>query len=75
MINQITNELLEINNEISKLKNDKSELESQAEIKRQELKAINDEIAIIQGLLIQKQKLKSDLEIVEKWLLEKEGKQ
>lgn len=75
MENKINQELLEINNEISELNNDKSELESQAEIKRQELKVINDEIAEIQGLLIQKERIKSDLEIVEKWLLEKEGKQ
>jgi len=72
MENKIKTELLEINNEISKLKNDKSELENQAEIKRQELKAINDEIAEIQGSLIQKERIKRDLEIVEKWLSEKE---
>ena len=72
MENKIKTELLETNNEISKLKNDKSELENQAEIKRQGLKAINDEIAEIQGSLIQKERIKTELEIVEKWLSEKE---
>ncbi len=72
MIEKITQELLELNNEISELNNDKSELETQAEIKRQELEEINDEIAGIQSILIQKNRIKSDLEIVEKWLLEKE---
>ena len=72
MITQLKQELLELNNDISELEIEKSLLESQAEKQRQELLKVNDEIARVQSTLIQKNRIKIELEIVEKWLSEKE---
>ena len=72
MITQLKQELLEIANDISELESNKSLLESQAETQRQELLKTNDESARLQSALIQKNRVKTELEIVEKWLSEKE---
>ena len=72
MIEQAKQELLDVTSEISELEIEKSLLETQAETQRQELLKINDEIARLQSILIQKNRFKSELEIVEKWLSEKE---
>lgn len=72
MIEKAKQELLTITSDISELETAKSLLESQAESQRQELLKINDEIARVQSILIQKNRVKSELEIIEKWLSEKE---
>ena len=72
MLEKAKQELLDITSEISALEIEKSLLESQAEMQRQELLKINDESARLQSALIQKNRVKTELEIVEKWLSEKE---
>lgn len=71
MIEKAKQELLQLNNEIFELESEKSLLESQAETQRQELFKTNDAIARVQSILIQKNRIKTELEIVEKWLSEK----
>ena len=72
MIEQAKQELLNVTSDISALESEKSLLETQAETQRQELLKVNDEIARLQSTLIQKNRIKTELEIVEKWLSEKE---
>lgn len=71
MIEKAKQELLQLNNEIFELESEKSLLESQAETQRQGLLITNDAIARVQSILIQKNRIKTELEIIEKWLSEK----
>lgn len=72
MKEKILLELSTCTNEIEALITQKTELENQAQIKQEELKALNDEIATIQGELIKLNKIMSDLDIVNEWLTPKE---
>ena len=72
MLEKAKQELLNVTSDISELETAKSLLETQAETQRQELLKVNDEIARLQSILIQKNRIKIELEIVEKWLSEKE---
>ena len=72
MIEKAKQELLNVTSDISALESNKSLLESHAESQRQELLKINDQIADLQSILIQKNRIKIELEIIEKWLSEKE---
>lgn len=72
MLERIKQELVDIDRDIALLEENKSTLEIESQNQRAQLIAINDQIAEIQSKLIQRNRIKTELEIVEKWLSEKE---
>ena len=72
MLEKLIQEKTTLENEINELVNEKALIDDQSEIKKQELKDINDESARIQSLLIQKNRILNELKIVEEWLTAQE---
>lgn len=72
MLQKVKDELTILETEIEELNIQKKELDNQVISKMDEIRTLSDSSANIQSTLIQKNRIKSELEIVEKWLSEKE---